>query len=380
MKLWKRTIGFLLTIAMMASMVMVSAFAEETEEMDTQEEAAVEQIVIEEPNEPEETAAPEEVEEAQPEEETVEEVVEDSNPVDTVPEEDNVASGEDETNETESETEAEANEKSEADTEGEVTVYELLLAAPAGSLHVGESVCLNATVTPESATLVWSSSNPDVLSVNQEGVVTACAVGKAVITAAVEADASVFADVVLEVIPEETEGISLADLLKDKSNGGKLSITEDVIVKGNVTIPENVELSIDGGTLTVLTESTLSVLGYGEIKAGKLIVAENAQLENAGFIVVADNGEISVEEGGSYLPQDGAVLILDQSESENAAINGLSHSYVEWIVAVNTQAQFMQAMHENDYAFVTILVPNIAFVSEAGVDYIPDSKCISLMN
>lgn len=54
-------------------------------------------------------------------------------------------------------------------------------------LVVDETQQLTATVTPEDAddkTVVWTSDNTDVVTVNEEGVVTAVAAGEAVVTAA----------------------------------------------------------------------------------------------------------------------------------------------------------------------------------------------------
>ncbi|MDE6279211.1 MAG: C10 family peptidase, partial [Paramuribaculum sp.] len=53
-------------------------------------------------------------------------------------------------------------------------------------LKVGETAALTATVLPDNATdktVTWASSNPDVATVNADGVITAVAVGEAVITA-----------------------------------------------------------------------------------------------------------------------------------------------------------------------------------------------------
>lgn len=56
------------------------------------------------------------------------------------------------------------------------------------NLTVGETQQLTATVTPENAddkTVEWTSDKPEVVTVNEEGVVTAVAAGEAVVTATV---------------------------------------------------------------------------------------------------------------------------------------------------------------------------------------------------
>ena len=55
------------------------------------------------------------------------------------------------------------------------------------SLMVGETQQLTATVTPENVVPAeWSSSDTTVVTVNEAGLVTAVAVGKAVVTASAE--------------------------------------------------------------------------------------------------------------------------------------------------------------------------------------------------
>ena len=68
---------------------------------------------------------------------------------------------------------------------GTVAVEGVSLSANAANLTVGETKALTATVSPANATdksVVWSSNNSSVASVDQNGVVTANAVGNATIT------------------------------------------------------------------------------------------------------------------------------------------------------------------------------------------------------
>lgn len=67
----------------------------------------------------------------------------------------------------------------------EVKVTDITLDKQSASLEVGESITLNAQVTPEEATnkkVSWTSSEPEVASV-ENGVVTALKAGEAIITA-----------------------------------------------------------------------------------------------------------------------------------------------------------------------------------------------------
>ena len=72
-------------------------------------------------------------------------------------------------------------------------------------LEIDESITLSATISPITATdqdLTWSSSNPDIAKVTSDGIVTACAVGEAIIT--VMADNGVTATCFIQVYQEIT--------------------------------------------------------------------------------------------------------------------------------------------------------------------------------
>ena len=68
-------------------------------------------------------------------------------------------------------------------------------------MNNGATLQLNATVSPANATdktIVWSSSNSDVASVNQNGIVTANNAGTAIITAK-SSNASVYSTSTIRV-------------------------------------------------------------------------------------------------------------------------------------------------------------------------------------
>lgn len=78
------------------------------------------------------------------------------------------------------------------------------------SLRASETLQLTAIVIPETTTdktVLWQSDKPEVATVNESGVVTAVAVGKAVITAINSAGQS--ADITITVVPTPVESIEL---------------------------------------------------------------------------------------------------------------------------------------------------------------------------
>lgn len=81
-------------------------------------------------------------------------------------------------------------------------VESITLDKTEGILYVGNSVTVNAAVTPDNATdttVTWSSSDESVATVDETGKITAVATGNATITATSEDDSSVSADYELTV-------------------------------------------------------------------------------------------------------------------------------------------------------------------------------------
>lgn len=94
----------------------------------------------------------------------------------------------------------------------EVPVTSITLSETEVELMVGKTASLTATVNPKDATdssVEWTSSNTKVATVSREGVITAKAVGTAVITAAGANDKS--ATCTVKVIPVPVEGLAIQD-------------------------------------------------------------------------------------------------------------------------------------------------------------------------
>ena len=105
------------------------------------------------------------------------------------------------------------------------------------TLNVGETETLTATVTPADAanqTLLWSSSNSSVATVDQGGLVTAKSIGEATITVAATDGSGVTATCLVNVVPEyaiiasplsHTRGdvVTVADLAVEMINRNSIS-------------------------------------------------------------------------------------------------------------------------------------------------------------
>ncbi len=96
--------------------------------------------------------------------------------------------------------------------EEEGTVESITLSASEQILTEGDSFTLTATVVPEDAVITWTSSDPAVAAVDENGVVTAIAAGTAVITAAAgEGDGAMTADCTITVNAKVVDPVTHQD-------------------------------------------------------------------------------------------------------------------------------------------------------------------------
>ena len=107
---------------------------------------------------------------------------------------------------------------------------EVTFSEPSITVTVGRKANLKATVRPSNTNdkkLVWSSSDPDVVTVTQKGQVHAIARGEAIITAACEADPSVSGSVKVTTF-QMAESISLGQKQYDVIIGGAFHLSPAV--------------------------------------------------------------------------------------------------------------------------------------------------------
>jgi uncharacterized protein YjdB len=97
-----------------------------------------------------------------------------------------------------------------------VPVSRIVITPAAISIDVGDSYFLTAAVDPFNASnsnLVWSSDNVAVATVNQGGIVTTVAAGRAIITATAADGSGVFDTCTVNAIPVLTTGVTLNENL-----------------------------------------------------------------------------------------------------------------------------------------------------------------------
>ena len=200
-----------------------------------------------------------------------------------------------------------------------VEVSDVSLDQETLNLTVGETQQLTATVTPEDAddkTVTWTSDNNDVVTVNDEGVVTAVAAGEAVVTAAAGGKT---ATCTVTVIFPTVDPTALIKTIKipDRQNEGfyrqlTLSYTDDKVttIKNERYTPEgtveelgttevNITYDYEAGKVTLTGDQD-----YGEIEF---------TLNEKGHVVNAFEGAITFEydENNGMLEK---ITMIDEDE------------------------------------------------------------------
>ena len=133
-------------------------------------------------------------------------------------------------------------------------------------ISVGQTKQLIATVLPENAvdkTVTWSSNNPDVATVDQNGLVTAVGTGNAQITATTSNNLS--ASVWMEVSAAEPESITI----NEKTDGDLILYLGDLFQLTATVLPENatdktVTWSSDDSNVAWINRST------GKVRAAQV--------------------------------------------------------------------------------------------------------------
>lgn len=148
------------------------------------------------------------------------------------------------------------------------TLAESVVVTPMSySLKAGESYNLLATVYPETTTdksLVWTSSNPDVVTVDEAGGISAIKVGTATITAAAQDGSEVSGICEITVVPTPAEGIAIEyDGKKELYVGDKIALTATV-TPDDATDKNVTWQSQSDEVLKVDSNGNVTAVGLGE--------------------------------------------------------------------------------------------------------------------
>lgn len=135
------------------------------------------------------------------------------------------------------------------------------------SMLLGSSKVIQVTVHPEgcSQALAWSSSNTSVATINNEGVVTACGIGKTTITVSSKYDHNVWSSITLNVIEGTIVSVSGIDINMAIVKGGSfiMGIPDKYVGRPEQKPQHNVTITKDYyiGETEVTQELWESIMG-----------------------------------------------------------------------------------------------------------------------
>lgn len=145
-----------------------------------------------------------------------------------------------------------------------IPVETITLDTDSRKLELGESFIINASVTPDDAvdkTVLWSSSNPLVAQVSEDGEVTSVGVGEAVITAlAVSGGVSAECHVSVTV---SVRSISLDKTSMEVYEGDDFTLIATVLPENAVN--RNVRWSSSDEKVAIVTEGLVKALSAGRV-------------------------------------------------------------------------------------------------------------------
>lgn len=177
-------------------------------------------------------------------------------------------------------------------------------AATAESADVDEKLAAAA----EKLTIEWTSSNEDVATVDENGVVTAVGAGEADITAAVQdADISSVTHVKVVILPT---GVDAPDTLELYTNGEDSKSLDAKIIPENATEVKLAYVSSDDGVATVDENGLVTAVADGECTITAYVIADApATAESAvqEAVVTGDKdttSEAASDDGIAMMPED----------------------------------------------------------------------------
>lgn len=179
-------------------------------------------------------------------------------------------------------------------------------AATAETADVDEKLAAAA----EKLTIEWTSSNEDVATVDENGMVTAVGAGEADITAAVQdADISSVTHVKVVILPT---GVDAPDTLELYTNGESEKSLDAKIIPEDATEVKLAYVSSDDGVATVDENGLVTAVADGECTITAYIVADapataESAAQEATAVVTGDEdatSEAASDDGVAMMPED----------------------------------------------------------------------------
>lgn len=177
---------------------------------------------------------------------------------------------------------------------------------------VGMCFELVAAITPASyanKTVIWKSSNTDVVTVNSEGMLTAVGTGSAVVTATLLADEAVSAGCIVTVQNNKSEKICLKD-------GSALTLSKGYLV-GVIPAKNTVQeilAEIDGNCVAVYASNGAKLDGADRVESGAELRIEDNAGKVLDRVVVITAGDVFAD--GLVNNKDASMLLRKTVDKE----------------------------------------------------------------
>ena len=172
----------------------------------------------------------------------------------------------------------------------EVKVEGITLDKSNCNLFVGDETTISATVLPENANnknVVWSSSNPEIASVNAEGIITALNPGSAVITATTE-DGGYTAECEISVLERKVESI---EIIEEPIKTTYIQNYEELDVTGG-----KIRLTYNDGTTEEIDMTKEMVSGFDNTTLGPQTLTVTYEGNTAIFeVTIIEKELVSIE-------------------------------------------------------------------------------------
>ena len=210
----------------------------------------------------------------------------------------------------------------EPDPDTPVSVSSITLNETSIVLSVGDSFSLTTKIAPANATdktVIWSSSNTEIVSVNN-GIVTAVSVGTATVCAQC---GSVKAECVVNVTPVEVTSINLNKTNVNLNVGD--SITLSATVKPENAFNKTITWSTSNENVVVVDQGKVTAIGVGSAK----VIAQIGKVKAECIVNVTPieiNSIILDQVSVSLLPGD-SIIVKATISPENATNQSLEWSY-----------------------------------------------------
>lgn len=148
-------------------------------------------------------------------------------------------------------------------------VASITLSQTSVSLKAREKVSLTATIAPETATvkdIIWTSSNPEVAAVDENGIITALAVGSTSVSANAADNNGAMSTCQVTVVPTHAESITINTPASTTFKVGE-RISLDIQILPETTTDKSVTWSTsNAGIATVDTEGSVTAVGVGTVE------------------------------------------------------------------------------------------------------------------